>query len=139
MSDRPAAFLTALLLAILSAPAMADPSRHVCDVLAASPNDNNALAPAVGPEVMNVEGAIQACLAALHEFPDTPRFEAQLANALFVAQRYDEAVEWFRRAAGTATRSACIRWDRCTGVERDCRKTMIRRRHGFAERPSKGT
>jgi hypothetical protein len=32
---------------------------------------------------MDVKGAIQACRAALNEFTDTPRFEAQLGNALY--------------------------------------------------------
>jgi tetratricopeptide (TPR) repeat protein len=100
MNHRSVTFLTALLVAILPTPAGADPPRHDCDLLAASPNDHEALAPAVVPEEMSVEEAIQACRAALHEFPDTPRFEAQLANALFVARRYDESLEWFRKAAG---------------------------------------
>jgi TPR repeat protein len=96
-----AVLVAAFLMALVPAPASADPPpRHDCDLLAVSPNDHEALAPAVGPEEMNVEGAVQACRAALHEFPNTPRFEAQLANALFVARRYDEAVEWFRKAAG---------------------------------------
>jgi hypothetical protein len=97
--NRSAALVMAIFLSI-PATASAGPRRHDCDRLAASPNDDDALAPAVGPEEMNVEGAIQACRAALHEFPNTPRFEAQLANALFVARRYEEAVEWFRKAAG---------------------------------------
>ena len=76
-----AAFLTALLMALL--PASADPPRHDGDLPAASPNDDDTVAPAVTPEEMEVDGAIQACRKALDEFPSIPRFEAQPGNALY--------------------------------------------------------
>lgn len=103
MSFRCATALAAFLWAILShGPASRsepNPAVHDCDRLAASSNDDRAVAPPVSDEDINVPRAIQACKAALNQFPNTSRFQAQLGRAFYKAGRDEEAVQWFLRAA----------------------------------------
>ena len=77
----------------------ANPPVHDCDRLAASPYDDRAVVPAVSDRNIDVEKAIQACKAALNEFPNTPRFQAQLGRALYKANHDEEAADWFRKVA----------------------------------------
>ena len=72
---------------------------HHCDRLAADATDSDAVTQAVSEQDIKPERAIQACEAALNEFPNTPRFQAQLGRAFFEAHQDEKAVEWWRKAA----------------------------------------
>lgn len=93
--------LTAMVQIILlstSIPVFANtPNR--CDFLAAHPDDPNAIAAGVPDGTIDLGTAVQACEQALNSEPDNPRLQFQLGRAYWEADRDDEAVDMFRRAA----------------------------------------
>ena len=89
----------ALLIPAASAHAGPSPPVHECDRLAADPGDPQAVAPGVDSCSIK-KSAIDACQEALRKYPDTPRFQHQLARTYTCAvYRNLDAVELFRKAA----------------------------------------
>ena len=74
------------------------PPVNDCDRLAASPY---AAWQVEGVPYAEIESgpAIEACRMAVESHPGTPRFEHQLGRALDVAREFEEAAEWYRKAA----------------------------------------
>ncbi len=72
---------------------------HECDPLTAHRDDASAVAPGVALEQIDPSRAIPACLAAVAERPDEPRFAFQLGRAHTRAGDFAEAGRWYRRAA----------------------------------------
>ena len=82
-----------------ASPKSVEPPVHDCDRFAASPYDSRAVAPVVSEADIDAQRAIRACRAALDEFPNTPRFQAQLGRALYEAGQHEKAVASWRDAA----------------------------------------
>lgn len=72
---------------------------HVCDQLAADPDDQNAMGVGTEDEAIDVQAAISACEEAVALHPDEPRFQYQLGRGLYQSERWIEAEQWHRRAA----------------------------------------
>ncbi|WP_374449076.1 tetratricopeptide repeat protein, partial [Stella sp.] len=92
---------TALIAAVharLRAQSLQDAPRTDCDVLTAHPDDPLRIADPVERKDRDAERAIPACAAALATYPSSPRLQLQYALALDKAERFEEAVEWYRRA-----------------------------------------
>ena len=70
-----------------------------CDRLAAHPADPHALAPGVSLDKINQAKAVPACQESVERFPEVARYEFQYGRALVKADRAEEALKWFRRAA----------------------------------------
>jgi Caspase domain/Putative peptidoglycan binding domain len=66
-----------------------------CDTVAASPTDPERAAPGVVIGSLDGEAGVKACRAALAKYPNTPRFEFQLARSLQVTKAYDEAARLY--------------------------------------------
>lgn len=77
-----------------------------CDRLAANPPDPDRIAPGVPRENVDLAKAIQACRAAVAQYPDTARLSYQLGRCLFYQGKVDEALESFQRAAHLGYRQA---------------------------------
>ncbi len=91
--------LLALILATTAPVGAAEPPVHDCDRLAAHKHDRQRVADGVLLEDIDATSAIEACSAALEEFPATPRFEFQLGRARQAGRRDEDAVEHYRTAA----------------------------------------
>jgi tetratricopeptide (TPR) repeat protein len=89
-----AAISAASLLHGPGARSEANPPVHACDRLTAKAYEGYLVTAPI-----NAQSVVQACKAALNEFPDTPRFQAQLGWAFYKADQKGQAVEWFRKAA----------------------------------------
>jgi hypothetical protein len=63
-----------------------------CDRLAAHPLDPAKKLPGLGTKEIDLPRAIEACQAAVKEFPDEARFQYQLGRVLFYAGRKAEAM-----------------------------------------------
>ncbi len=72
------------------------PPVHHCDVVAGSPSDPERVTPGVAIGEINGAEGVKACRAALARYPNTPRFEFQLARSLYNMKSYDEAARLFR-------------------------------------------
>lgn len=72
---------------------------HLCDEVAAHIQDKQRWGKGVTDEEVAPARAISVCTAAIEEHPDTPRFHFQLGRALWMTQRYDEAVDHLSIAA----------------------------------------
>ena len=70
-----------------------------CDRWAADPDDPAHVAPGVDRTLINTRQALRACSAAVAADPGNPRLIHQLGRALDAAERYEEAVQAYRRAA----------------------------------------
>ena len=70
-----------------------------CDTYAANPNDALRVAAGVTRKAIDAPRAISACNDALARYPDTPRFQYQLARAYREAKDSAKALSYFRRAA----------------------------------------
>jgi hypothetical protein len=68
-----------------------------CDTIAASPTDPERAAPGVVIGSLDGAAGVKACRAALTKYPNTPRFEFQLARSLQVAKAYDEAAQLYAK------------------------------------------
>lgn len=62
-----------------------------CDRLAAQPYDTQAVAPGVEYGALDAQAVIRACTTAIAEWPDTPRFYAQVVRGYFKAGAMKEA------------------------------------------------
>jgi uncharacterized protein len=91
--------LLALFLAMAAPVGAVEPPVHECDQLAAHKHDRQRVADGVRLEDIDATSAIEACSAALEEFPGTLRFEFQLGRALMAGRRDEDAVVHYRAAA----------------------------------------
>lgn len=73
--------------ALLAAPAAVQAAGAApvqsCDLMAQHPADPNRITKGVDKKDMDLSGAVDACRAALKQYPDEPRFHYQLARALY--------------------------------------------------------
>jgi len=81
------------------APTYTDPPLHLCDRLAADPNDPSRKTAGVVFERMAASEAISACTPAVSSFPDAPRLQYQLGRALERSGSYGDAIARYRLAA----------------------------------------
>ncbi|MEP3428357.1 MAG: tetratricopeptide repeat protein [Roseibium sp.] len=87
-----------LIFTFFFSPALSNtPNR--CDYVAAHPDDPEAIAAGAPDGSIDLGVAIPACEQALNADPDNPRLQFQLGRAYWEADRDDEAIELFRRAA----------------------------------------
>lgn len=70
-----------------------------CDRLASDPGDPRRIAPGVERELVDSRLAIRDCAAAVAADPDNPRLNFLFGRALDVAERFDEARDFYQRAA----------------------------------------
>jgi predicted aspartyl protease len=91
------AFLCVMLT--LSSAAFAQDLVTNCDKYAASNIDPNAKAPGVSFDMINSAQAIQACEAAVRQFPNSPRLIFQLGRAYQKARNVNAALKYYRSAA----------------------------------------
>jgi TPR repeat protein len=92
------AFLCVLLL-VLSSNAFAQDVVTDCDRYAASDTDPGAKAPGVPFDKIDSARAIQACNAAVQQFPNSARLQFQLARAYQKGNNFNLALEYYRKAA----------------------------------------
>ena len=77
-----------------------------CDVVAADPYDNGRITAGVPWGLVNTSIAIRACLRSVAANPNTPRLLFNLGRALDIAERFDEAKSFYRKAADLGYASA---------------------------------
>ena len=68
---------------------------HICDELAAHPNDPNRWAKGVLDDEIIPGPAVKHCQLAYDQYPETPRFAFQLGRALWAAYRFEEGLGYF--------------------------------------------
>jgi hypothetical protein len=88
---------------LANAELLAGPGDHVvevtpCDLWAADPFDPQRVTEGVEWGLVNTRQAIRACASALAEEPDNPRLNFQLGRTLDIAERFEEAISFYRRA-----------------------------------------
>ena len=104
MDQRRTYSATIILLSALgllsSLPAFAEYQEvHPCDEVAAHPSDKQKWGKGLTDQDLSPPRAIKLCNDALKQYPDTPRFHFQLGRALWLSQKFDEAVSHFAAAA----------------------------------------
>ncbi len=108
----------------LSSAAIAGAPSHMCDTLAANPYDPHRVAKGVDSQAIDARQAIIACSEAVRAYPTELRFQFQLARAYRGAARYDEAIDWYRKAAeggyAGAQNSLGVMYARGLGVQQSC-------------------
>lgn len=72
------------------------PPAQPCDIVAGSASDPERVTDGKSFGELNGGEGIEACRTALATYPDTPRFEFQLARSLHKAEQYDEAARLYR-------------------------------------------
>jgi hypothetical protein len=72
------------------------PPVQPCDVVAASASDPERVTEGKSIGALNGPEGVKACRAALAIYPNTPRFEFQLARSLHKAEQYNEAAALYR-------------------------------------------
>jgi hypothetical protein len=72
------------------------PPLHPCDIVAGSASDPERVTDGKSFGDMNGPEGVRACRAALATYPNTPRFEFQLARSLHKAEQYGEAAALYR-------------------------------------------
>jgi tetratricopeptide (TPR) repeat protein len=77
-----------------------------CDRLAANPPDPDRISPGIARENVDLPAAINACKAAVAQYPDTARLSYQLGRCLFYQGQVAEALESFQCAADLGYRQA---------------------------------
>lgn len=94
-----------------------------CDLWVADPFDPKRVAEGVEWGLVNTRQALRACAAAVAENPDSPRLNFQLGRALDIAERFEEAMSFYRRAgeAGypAALKNIGFMYRTARGVPRD--------------------
>ena len=97
---------------------------HACDKLAGNPIDPDHVGPGVPTFAINGIPAIEACLAALEQYPGEARFQFQLGRAYRQIRDYDNAVRWYSAAAeqnyAGAQTSLGVMFSRGEGVVENC-------------------
>jgi TPR repeat protein len=86
------------------------PAGVVCERLATHPRDSTANMPGVDLDALarNAEPAIAACREAVHQHPNLPHYLALLARATAAADRRDEAIGLYRKAAEAGDARAMV-------------------------------
>lgn len=114
-------------LGLASGPTLAQNFRapaHQCDTLAGNPLDPDRVGPGVPTFAINALPAIEACLEAVRQYADEPRFQFQLGRAYRQARQYEEAVRWYSAAAeqgyAGAQNSLGVMYSRGEGVAENC-------------------
>ena len=82
-----------------ASPATEDAPEHECDRLAADPFDERRKTEGVVGEQIKLNEALRACTTAVAKSPGIARFHFQLARALIMADKTDEAVAALKNAA----------------------------------------
>lgn len=83
---------------VASAPVASAPITE-CDRLAAHPLDAEAVTDGLWLTSMDTQSALSACAEAVSTYPGVARLEFQLGRSLDNAERYPEALTWYRAAA----------------------------------------
>ena len=73
---------------------------HECDTIAAIPDDLNAVAQGVYPEMLDTARAISVCREATKLYPEEARFHAQLGRSYMQSDQMGRAILSFERAIG---------------------------------------
>lgn len=94
-----ALFLFCLILTAVPQISLGQGTAATCDSLAGHPDDPSGVAAGVYDGEIAIQLAIGVCEQALDAEPDNPRIQFQLGRAYWEADRDDEAVDMFRRAA----------------------------------------
>ena len=83
---------------------------HACDMLAGEPQDSRRVTAGARQFILNrnSDAAIVACELAVEEFPDVPRFWAELARAYRAGGRYQDAIVWQQKAADAGYQAAVV-------------------------------
>ncbi|MBN2370741.1 MAG: sel1 repeat family protein [Vicinamibacteria bacterium] len=103
---------------------------RLCDELAASPDDKQAVTSGVPHDKLDGDAAVVACQAAVDHAPDVARFRFQLGRALAKLRRFEEAVQQYRRTLDLAPDHvlASVALGLCymngEGVKRDYREAI---------------
>jgi uncharacterized protein len=97
---------TRVALATTEVPEGIDSLITECDIVAADPYDNGRITAGVPWGLVNTSIAIRACLRSVGTAPNTPRLIFNLGRALDIAERFDEAETFYRRAADLGYASA---------------------------------
>jgi TPR repeat protein len=101
---------TKLARLTIATPGPAGDSGAECDRLAAHSDDADKPASVIGSDLEFIatdpERAIEVCGEAVSDQPDERRFAYQLGRAYHGAKRYDEAMEWYRKAADAGSTAA---------------------------------
>ena len=101
--------LIAAIVGGLAGSALADQVPvHECDKLAADPEDEHKAADGVSWENLVATAAIEACENAVRKFPETDRFQYQLALALAKSEQYEAALALLNPIADEGYRTAQI-------------------------------
>ena len=97
---------------------------HACDELAGNPLDPNRVGPGVSTQSIDFRRAIPACEAAVALFPSELRFQFQLGRSYRKAERYEDALIWYRASADKgyagAQNSLGVMYSRGEGIAQDC-------------------
>jgi len=98
---------------------------HACDRLAAHPSDADRIGNSVSFETLKSQTseALEACRQAVSDNPGLSRFEFQLGRVLDALQQFEEAVEWYQKAADSNYTAAmfnlAVSYDDGEGVTKD--------------------
>ena len=99
------------------------PPIHDCDRIAASSSDPERIVDGGSINQLDGPSGVRACRAALASYPNTPRFEFQLARSLHRADQYEEAARLYRKLVehGYLAALTNLGWllDNGKGVARD--------------------
>lgn len=102
---------------------------HVCDRMAASPVDPNAVAEGVDIDLIDFAWAAPACAEAVRQHPDEPRFRFQLARVLRASEQFDRAYLLAKSLVRTnyvpASNLLGVMTSNGEGVERDQRAAEL--------------
>ncbi|MGR3344774.1 MAG: caspase family protein [Paracoccaceae bacterium] len=73
---------------------------HACDMLAGEPQDSRRVTAGARQFTLNnnFDAAIVACELAVEDYPNVPRFWAQLARAYRAGEEYEKALKWQQKA-----------------------------------------
>jgi TPR repeat protein len=86
-----------------------EPNVHDCDRLAGSPFDPGRITNGVPFDKIDTASAIVSCVNAVKVGPaSAARFQFEYGRALDAAKRYDEAMRWYRAAAGQGYSAAQV-------------------------------
>lgn len=105
-----------------------------CDILATGTGDVRALVEPVPHDLVNTRAALRACVEAVRDDPENARLVNHLARVLRLAQRYEEALFYYERAAAMGHPSAyggiAAFYRQGIGVERDDARAFEAARRG---------
>ena len=109
-----------------------------CDLVSADDQDPLRVAPAVRTGLVNTRMAIRSCARDLTGDPDNPRLLFQLARALDIAERFDEARHFYERAAAMGYAAAMSNLAYMYLTERGVPRDHERSAHYYREAALRG-